>query len=947
MTNNQYERGSQWRKWDLHLHTPSSYDYKNNSVENESIVNKLVENEIALAVLTDHHYIDVDRFFDLKNIAKDKVKFLPGIELRTELGGKESVHITAIFQDYEQKCQLENLWNTLKVKLNISELKVNESGNDSIYVNFENACKEIKDLNGLIAIHAGKKSNSLENISNALSYKQAIKTNIAQSVDLYEIGNENDILTYNEKVFPDIKRIIPLIKGSDNHNIFEYNIELPCWIKADVTFAGLKQALVEVEDRIYLGNKPDKIKQIEINKTKYIDKISFCTEEPSMAWIKQDLLLNPELVSIIGNKGSGKSACADIIGLLGNSKNYKYFSFLNNEKFFKDNSADMHFAKIKWISDEDFSKIINLKTENQNGEIEKVKYIPQSYFERVCNLIDNQKDLKKEIENVIFEHLDSSIKENHENFDNLIESKKDKCIKNIETNVNQLKNEINEYVSLSNKLLTENLDLNKSYFAELSNQKMAIEANLGALEKNKVQKPSDQNNITNEIEKLDKNITNSIQQNNELKNKSLILSKQIQELCDIKSSIESFKNSYDNLSLELFEKLNIFDLSINEIITFNYNIERVSEKEQELILLKNNVEQEIQKCQIEIENLIKQKSDREKLLSGEEKKYQDYINNKSLYQQKLETLLGDETKIGTYSYYYRLCSEDYIQNLKSQKENVLLRIQNLTENIFESYVDVRKIYEKLKENVDKFIKDFNFRPNSNINIEFKPKIKIKNDEFKNNIMSFLNKVGTFRGEDRDEFFNKLFNKDLNAKEDFLFFIKILIDEIKNSSNIVDDTISIALKKGMSQESLYEYIYSANYLDVDYDLEFNNKPISMLSPGERGLLLLTFYLLADTSNSPLILDQPEENLDNQTIYNVLVQLIKNAKRKRQVIIVTHNPNLAVVCDSEQIVCANFDVSKEPKITYISGSIENPNINAKIVDILEGTMPAFKNREDKYL
>ena len=122
---------------------------------------------------------------------------------------------------------------------------------------------------------------------------------------------------------------------------------------------------------------------------------------------------------------------------------------------------------------------------------------------------------------------------------------------------------------------------------------------------------------------------------------------------------------------------------------------------------------------------------------------------------------------------------------------------------------------------------------------------------------------------------------------------------------------------------------------------------MLSPGERGLLLLTFFLLADTSNAPLILDQPEENLDNQTIYNVLVQLIRNAKKKRQVIIVTHNPNLAVVCDSEQIICANFDTSTDPKINYISGAIENPKINAKIVDILEGTMPAFKNREDKYI
>lgn len=147
--------------------------------------------------------------------------------------------------------------------------------------------------------------------------------------------------------------------------------------------------------------------------------------------------------------------------------------------------------------------------------------------------------------------------------------------------------------------------------------------------------------------------------------------------------------------------------------------------------------------------------------------------------------------------------------------------------------------------------------------------------------------------------------------------------------------------------MYEYIFSAKYLEVDYDLEFNNKPISMLSPGERGLLLLTFFLLADTSSNPLILDQPEDNLDNQTIYNVLVQLIKNAKKKRQVIIVTHNPNLAVVCDSDQIICANFDSSKDPKIEYLSGSIENPDINERIVNILEGTMPAFKNRDKKYI
>jgi ABC-type cobalamin/Fe3+-siderophores transport system ATPase subunit len=110
--------------------------------------------------------------------------------------------------------------------------------------------------------------------------------------------------------------------------------------------------------------------------------------------------------------------------------------------------------------------------------------------------------------------------------------------------------------------------------------------------------------------------------------------------------------------------------------------------------------------------------------------------------------------------------------------------------------------------------------------------------------------------------------------------------------------------------------------------------------------LIFFLLADKSTVPLILDQPEENLDNQTIHNVLVPMITNAKKKRQVIIVTHNPNLAVVCDSEQIIYSEFSSTDFPKIKYIVGSIENPVINEKLVNILEGTMPAFRAYDNTY-
>lgn len=95
----------------------------------------------------------------------------------------------------------------------------------------------------------------------------------------------------------------------------------------------------------------------------------------------------------------------------------------------------------------------------------------------------------------------------------------------------------------------------------------------------------------------------------------------------------------------------------------------------------------------------------------------------------------------------------------------------------------------------------------------------------------------------------------------------------------------------------------------------------------------------------MIDQPEENLDNQTIFKVLVRCVKAAKQRRQIIMVTHNPNLAVVCDAEQIIYADCD--KETKqFSYVSGAIESPQIRARVVEILEGTRPAFVNRKRKY-
>ena len=119
-------------------------------------------------------------------------------------------------------------------------------------------------------------------------------------------------------------------------------------------------------------------------------------------------------------------------------------------------------------------------------------------------------------------------------------------------------------------------------------------------------------------------------------------------------------------------------------------------------------------------------------------------------------------------------------------------------------------------------------------------------------------------------------------------------------------------------------------------------IEDLNEARRTYRQVKRIFLADGDN-PLIIDQPEENLDNKFIYEDLVGAFKEAKKKRQVIIATHNANLVVNTDAEQVIVAEF---KDNKISYKGGSIENIDIRNSITLLLEGGKEAFKRREEKY-
>lgn len=186
-------------------------------------------------------------------------------------------------------------------------------------------------------------------------------------------------------------------------------------------------------------------------------------------------------------------------------------------------------------------------------------------------------------------------------------------------------------------------------------------------------------------------------------------------------------------------------------------------------------------------------------------------------------------------------------------------------------------------------------------------------------------------------------------EEAVRFTELVIDKL-TSNDIDGEKVPIAigsqLRDKKSPSDLYDYIFCLGYLDIRYTLRLGGKNIEQLSPGEKGALLLVFYLLLDTEEIPIIIDQPEHNLDNESVVRLLVECIRKARARRQVFIVTHNPNLAVYCDADQVVCCSIDKADGYKVTYATGAIEDYEINMFAVNVLEGTYPAFDNRRKKW-
>ena len=159
-------RGSQWRLWDLHFHTPSSssYDYKDKSVTNQQLIDGLKNAGISVVAITDHHCIDIERIRELQTLGKTVgITVLPGIEFCSELGGSEAIHFIGIF---DEKSNLETIWTKIQGQCSLTPAEINAKGVERVYCPFVPTADLIIQLGGIVTVHAGKKSNSVESIKN-------------------------------------------------------------------------------------------------------------------------------------------------------------------------------------------------------------------------------------------------------------------------------------------------------------------------------------------------------------------------------------------------------------------------------------------------------------------------------------------------------------------------------------------------------------------------------------------------------------------------------------------------------------------------------------------------------------------------------------------------------------------------------------------------------------
>lgn len=1009
-------KGSVWRKWDLHVHTPASL--KNGYGGNwDRFIQELEELPPSFGVIGVNDYLFLDGYKRLKEeqhsgrlknihalfpVIEFRIKKFAGVEFRNttrvnlhvifdpELDTSviESQFLSAVQTSYTlaPNCPCPT-WNGVvtheslaalgaAIKRSVPADKLADFGSDleegfnNLNVDEEAILKHLINnsfLRGRYIVGVGKSEwdkiawddTSIAEKKDIINKAQLIFT-AAASATAFDNAKAKLVAQSVNSLLLDCSDAHYFKDSSDKDRIGN----CLTWIKADPTFKGLSQVVNEPRDRCFVGELPPKMDLVSKNKTKFISSIHITRKTGatiSEVWFNNiQLPINPDLVAIIGNKGKGKSAFTDIVGLLCNTKQHDEFTFLSSANFRqpKDNKARHFQATITWENGDSITKGLEEMVDERQPEL--VKYIPQNFLEKICTQLGRleETEFDRELKKVIFSHVALADRLGKASLDELLAYRTSEAVAKIELLKQELHLTNESIVSLEEKMQPE-------YREKIQNLLNVKNTELKTHENSKpteVPKPDNDPNTQQEISKAAQDIENAKVELTGLEKRLAVLNDDISRQTQLVAVADRLLERLANLdrqirtfiadSKEDFVALGVTADSVIKVITNSQLIldkrtsaadakrkheeQLISSKEDTLARKKLLIEAEITRLQSKLDE--------------PNKKYQAYLAAVKIWETQKSGIVGSELDVGTIKYYENQLNE--LQRVPSLLTEG--RAQRLTKSK-EIYAEISRLantFRELYAAVNRFIEE---KPLAKDKLHLNFEVSVGDTGFEDRFFEIVNRgvVGTFCGiEEGHKKLEELLQKhDFNTEvgaESFLTDLTRALEFDLRTPDVNPVRVSDQIRKGKEKSvlALYDFIFSLDFLRPRYALRMGGKDLHELSPGERGALLLVFYLLVDKDDVPLVIDQPEENLDNQTVYELLVPCMKAAKQRRQIFIVTHNPNLAVVCDAEQIICADLEKKNQYRMRYIPGAIENPMINKAIVDILEGTMPAFDNRDSKY-
>ena len=1023
MVNEKYHRGSEWRKWDLHIHTPASFHWSGkrfssdpcdpiNALLVDEMINAMNTAEPAVFAIMD--YWTFDGWFALKhrltqeNAPELKKIVFPGIELRlvAPMTGRLNAHVLfsnevddQVLHDFQGGLNIALIDRPLSnyslkhlarfvgedllqskgfKKSEIDEVddKALEAGSMIAEITCESYKKALLSVpnNMALGFMPFDTNDGLADVKWQEHYAYVL--GLFETSPIFETRNSDLCAAFagvttetNKKWVSDFQRALKntprlAVSGSDAHQFVgvqgdnnrrgygDYPSGKITWIKANPTFEGLQQAIREPAKRSFIGRIPPKLQLVKDNRSLFIDKLLINKDISSTYnenWLDgTELTLNHDLVAIIGNKGSGKSALADVIAFLGDSKQSQHFSFLQKNRFKgKTGVPAKHFdAQLLWEDKEVVEK--NLNEEVGFGNVELVKYIPQGHFEELCNahILGESDAFEKELRSVIFSHADNVTRSGAYDFEQLINLQENPLLSQIDGLRSSLHGINREIASIEEQMTSEN---RKAIEESLDHEERLLQEH-SRTKPTELPEPTnalteDQQVISAQLADTNRQIEDVVNQQEINKGNLYKLTLKRRAYHNIVQGVEAVKSLHSSFKEKSSNDAEILNINLDDLLLLEVKEEKLEEIESVISNEVKSIETNNGMIEVTKKALLSQKQSLSNQLNVPQREYQNYLELLRIWTEKHIEILGSVDMLESIeNLKHRI---DQLDQLPEQRTKLQMQRIGITEKIFDKLEAQRFNRELLFRPVQELIQNNNLIRND-YKLRFKAEINSTPDIIDTKLFRLIKKdTGEFRGENEgltllksmmDEF-------DIGEKKSLLEFVVDLDGRLDRASNLPG--VKSLLRKGSTANEVYDFIFGLEYLEPRYTLMFQDAHIEQLSPGQRGSLLLIFYLLVDKGDMPIILDQPEENLDNETVVSLLVPVLTEAKQKRQIIMVTHNPNLAVVCDAEQIIHCEFDRTDNHNIKYFSGAIESSYINSKVVDILEGTIRAFNNRRIKYI